>query len=157
MAKVEFIPYAPEHMLAFSPGKYSEAQAASVVHPGLSYTCKVDGFVAGMAGIIPQWPGRAIAWTLVGGIPTRAWPAVTRKTIEVLEEAHRQGYWRIEMTTRCDCPAAYRWAIHLGFRTFAALPMYGPDGSDHYGFVRFGTGENPLAALGAPVGPGGTA
>lgn len=141
LPKVEFLDYAPEHLVAWAPGRYSLAQAEAIRVPGLSYTARVDGLVVGLAGILPQWKGRAIAWTQVGGVPARAWPALTLKTIAVLEEAHRRGYWRIEMTTRCDCPAAYRWAVRLGFRCYAALECYGEDCSDHYGFVRFGTGE----------------
>lgn len=139
--RIEFLDYRAEHLLAFLPGRHSQAEAEACRVPGLSYTCKVDDLIVGMAGVLPQWAGRAIAWTLVGGVPLRAWPAITRKTIEVLEAAHRQGYYRIEMTARCDCPAAARWAWRLGFAAYAPLPMYGPDGSDHVGFVRFGNGE----------------
>jgi hypothetical protein len=132
----QFVPYDPSHLAAYMPGVHPEVEAARAMVPGLSFTAMLDGRIIGLAGLLPQWPGRAIAWVLASNVPMRCWPAITRETIRVLEAAHTAGYRRIEMTARADDPPANRWALRLGFKPYAALWMYGPDGADHVGYVR---------------------
>lgn len=133
---VVFEPYTPAHMDRYMPGVFCEAEKAKPAVAGLSFAAIVDGHVIGMAGLLPQWPGRAIAWVLTSNVPLRAWPAITRETRRVVEAGHDAGYRRIEMTVRADHPAGHRWAEKLGFRRYCALPLYGPDGSDHIGYVK---------------------
>lgn len=133
--RVEFIPYEANHLARCFPG-LDEGFAAKGAVPGLSFSASVDGVVVGAAGLLPQWPGRAIAWLLTGVVPVRAWPAITRETSKILEAGHNAGYRRIELTVRADHEAGHRWAHRLGFRRYCALYLYGPDGADHVGYVK---------------------
>lgn len=137
---VEILPFAPEHLLAFQPGAHSEAEARSCVGR-YSFSALHEGRVIGMAGIHCPWPTFGNAWALFGGVPLKAWPAMTRKVAAVLDQAGRDGVLRIEMTVEASCPRAKRWAERLGFRLFCARPLYGPRATDHYGMVRYWGGE----------------
>jgi hypothetical protein len=135
--RVEFHPYEPTHLAAYLPGVHTEEKAREALVPGLSFSAFVDGRLVGMAGLLPQWRGYAKAWVLASNVPMRAWPAITRETIKVLEAGHRAGYRRIEMTALASEPADNRWALRLGFKPYCALPLYGPNGEDHIGYVRY--------------------
>lgn len=133
---VEIVAYNAAHMRAFNPGLLTEEQARGA-EGKYTWSAIHAGHVVGMAGISVRWAGFGEAWAFFGGVPMRAWPAITRKVAAVLDEAGRDGIRRIEMTVRCDQPKAYRWALRLGFKTFCARPLYGPDGADHIGLVRY--------------------
>lgn len=97
----------------------------------------LDFVMAG--GLVPQWPGRSLAWAVIGdGVRRRHWPALTRKTVEVLDAAHAAGQRRIETTVRADHRAGQRWAWRLGFEPETPWPMrcYGPDGEAHLLYAR---------------------
>jgi hypothetical protein len=89
------------------------------------------------AGILPQWPGRAVAWALVGkAVPRRRWPRLTRIVRQSLEDAHAAGYRRIEATVVQGHDAGLRWMKLLGFRRVGLLRAYDPFGNDHWLFER---------------------
>lgn len=133
---VDIVPYLPEHLQRFAPGAYTPEQAASCAGK-YSWSALHEGHVIGMAGINTPWPTFGTAWALFGGVPLRAWPAMTRKVAAVLDEAARDGVLRIEMTVEANCPRAKQWAERLGFRLFCARPLYGPNATDHFGMVRY--------------------
>lgn len=113
---------------AVDPAQYVHACIAD-----LSYAVFADGVAVGMGGIIPQWPGRAVAWSLSAGVPLRAWPAITRMVRSVMQVARSKGYWRIEATVDPSWPAACRWARRLGFEAYGLLESYTPEGRDLIG------------------------
>lgn len=132
---LQFIPYEAGHLAGCFPLLPTEEAAKGVI-PGLSFSAVHDGVVIGAAGLLPRWPGYAVAWVLTGVVPLRAWPAITRETRRILEAGHNAGFRRIEMTARADDPPANRWARKLGFKPYAALHLYGPNGEDHVGYVK---------------------
>jgi RimJ/RimL family protein N-acetyltransferase len=71
-------------------------------------------------------------------LPRPAWLAATRMALRMLDEAHRQGIRRIDATVVRDFAPGHRWARLLGFRPYARLEAYGPDGQDHVGYERLG-------------------
>jgi hypothetical protein len=149
---IAFIPFHPKHMAAI---ELQEAQACfavlmskpsytqAICEPGLSFSGVVADRVVGCAGVLPQWPGRAIAWAVLSArIPARAWPAITRHVIRVLDAAHARGHDRIECTVDCEHAAGMDWARRVGFDKPVRLERYAPagpggGGRDHFLYRRF--------------------
>ena len=155
---IEFVPFRVAHMAEI---KLQEAQACfdtlmskpayiqAISEPGLSFSGLVPdnqggGKIIGCAGVLPQWPGRAIAWAILSNrIPARAWPAITRKVIQVFDIAHAQGHARIECTVDCEHFTGMEWARRLGFAKPVRLERYSPSpspglpGRDHFLYRRF--------------------
>jgi hypothetical protein len=153
---IAFIPFHPKHMAAI---ELQEAQACfavlmskpsytqAICEPGLSFTGVVADRVVGCAGVLPQWPGRAIAWAVLSArIPARAWPAITRHVIRVLDAAHARGHDRIECTVDCGHFTGMEWVRRVGFDKPQRLERYspigphgGPNGGarDHFLYRRF--------------------
>ena len=142
---VEFVPFVPGHLAVLrlqaaqdllQPLLADPAYGVSIAVPGLSWSGITDGSVIGCAGILPQSPGRAIAWALIGSIPARDWVAVTGMVRRQIAEARRHGLWRIEAVVRADFPAGRRWVEALGFACEGLMRAYGPDRSDCYLYAR---------------------
>ena len=97
--------------------------------------------IIGAGGIHPCWKtnthGRAIAWVLAGdNVPMRCWPALTRHTAWVLDQAFREGFHRIEANVAENFPAGHRWAARLGFSVEGMAEAYGPDLANHIQYAR---------------------
>lgn len=144
---IRFVPFRPEHM---GDIELQEAQACfrvlmskatygqALCEPGLSFSGLVNGIIVGCAGVLPHWPGRAIAWAVLSNqIPARAWPAITRKVIQVFDAAHAQGHARIECTVDCEHYTGMEWVRRLGFDKPVRLERYSPQGRDHFLYRRF--------------------
>ena len=99
-----------------------------------SWTIVADGSPVACGGTIEQWHGRHIAWAFLSEDSGPHMRYITRKSREIV--AAPKG--RVEMTVRCDFAAGHRWAPLLGFSVETPmLAMYGPEGEDHTGYVRF--------------------
>jgi len=144
---LEIAPYQPDHLARLriqhnqavmhellAQPDYAQAIAAA----DLTFTGLRDGVVVGCAGVFPQWPGRGLAWALVGSLNPRDWVQVTRAALHLFETAHARGYWRIETTVDVSFGAGIRWALMLGFKTEGLMRRYTPQGRDHLMMARFG-------------------
>ncbi len=145
-AAIEIIPFRPRHLtgLRLQAGvAYLQRlldrpdYCASLNVPGLTFSGVIEGRVAGAAGILPQHDRRALAWALLEPLPRRAWPAITRRAREVLDEAHGRGYERIEALVHADDPAGMVWIRGLDFVPEAWHRRYLPGGADALLYVRF--------------------
>jgi hypothetical protein len=99
-----------------------------------AWTGMIDGVVYVCCGTHTQWPGRHLAWAALrkDSGPRMGW--ITRECRKVLDRAAG----RIELPVRTDFPEGLRWARLLGFHVETPLmKAFGPDGTDHVGFVRF--------------------
>lgn len=143
---IEIIPFRPRHLTGLRlPAAKAYLQrlldrpdyCASLNVPGLTFSGVIEGRVAGAAGILPQHDSRALAWALLEPLPRRAWPAITRRAREVLDEAHGRGYERIETLVHADDPAGMVWVRRLDFVLEAWHRRYLPDGADALLYVRF--------------------
>jgi len=115
------VPFQPEHVLALKiqprqSHEYpiisrEEAERMLAAGPGFSAIGE-DGTIYGAAGIIPQWPGRAIAWAMFA---YNAGPHFVRITREVRRYLDTCGYERIEAAVDAMFPQAIRWIEMLGF------------------------------------------
>ena len=85
-----------------------------------------------VAGLVPQWPGRHIAWAYFARGTLRHLPWITQQVLARLPRG------RIEFTVRADFAPGLRWARTLGFEVETPLMRaFGPEKEDHVGYVRF--------------------
>jgi hypothetical protein len=96
------------------------------VENSLALSCWIDDACVGAAGIRPVWPGRAVAWMLLGRGARPAMLAIARKLRFVLDTYPAN---RIEMTVRANFLPGCRLAALLGFGEEARLASFYPDGS----------------------------
>jgi len=149
---IEFVPFTPAHLLALrlqaaqadlqpllGQPEYGAALAGADTWTGL-----VDGRVVGCAGVLPQWPGRAIAWALLTrDLTARHFLRVHLKVLRVLRGAQDRGVRRIETTVDAGFDAGHRWARLLGFRPEGLMRAYSPDGRDHVLYACLGEAKAP--------------
>lgn len=146
---VEFIPFEPAHLARLQlqaaqemlqPLLADPAYGESLVVPGLSWSGVAGGplfgRVVGCAGILPQSPGRAVAWALIGAVPRHEWVKITAKVRAVLAEAHGRGFWRIEAIVREGFVPGTRWVRTLGFEIEGLLRAYAPDRADCFLYAK---------------------
>jgi hypothetical protein len=135
------VPFKPQHLLAVEIQENESARFQTERHGRFleqgycSYTClNAQGEPMACAGIVPMWPGRAMAWASLSFRAGTYLKAITRRTRIELECA---PFTRIEMYIRPDFPQAVRWAtVHLGFKYEATMECGGVDGRDLWVFVR---------------------
>ena len=145
---VRFVPFRSFHLRNLdlhSQQKHLERHLYALsgldfANPALSYSAKLGKRIVGCAGVLPEWQGRARTWAFFDAcVPRRAWPAISAKMIDILDDAHNLGHSRIEATVSADFAAAMNFVEHLGFVREFDRPMreYGPDGGDYWLYVRF--------------------
>jgi hypothetical protein len=137
---VEFIPFEPSHLTALQLQAAQAYLQALIAKPEYgaamtgphAWTGIADGRVAGCAGILEQWPGRAICWALLGReIRTRDFLRVHHKVEAVLRRVHGEGTRRVETSVDAAFDAGHRWVRALGFAPEGLMRCYSPDGRDH--------------------------
>lgn|SRR5574343_158828 len=141
---LEVVPYKAAHFMALIEQDEDKFWGGAVRQPGYARMLEQAGPAHTMmrgdqvlccAGVIEQWEGRAIAWSImapkVGNDYIRIHRAVSR-FLDII------GYRRIEMTVAANFKAGRRWAEMLGFKceTPQGMKSYGPDGGDHYLYAR---------------------
>lgn len=103
-----------------------------------AFTGYIDGVIMGSAGVLPQWPGRALCWAVLSDqVRPNHFMAIHRNVKEALAAAHDSGFGRIETTVAVDWPAAMRWTEALGFQREAYMKQYAPGGGDTWLMVKF--------------------
>lgn len=82
------------------------------------------------AGVIPQWPGRAVSWALLGSsIGPRDMLWVHRQARWFIEDQLR-NFHRIEGHVHEPFEAGHRWMRMLGFVSEGVMRRYDPEGRD---------------------------
>jgi len=96
---------------------------------GIGQTAFADDHVLGFAGIIPIWPGRAMAYAYITEYArNNKFIFVHRSVQRFLDDCYIK---RIEMAVQCDFEQGNRWARMLGFKLEAErMEHYQPDGED---------------------------
>ena len=144
---LSFVPFDPDHLQDLSLSSEINLLKPLLDNPGYAETLKQTGFaetgiydgnVIGCCGVMAQWKGRSIAWALIGEMPRRCWPDVTRHAIAGLERAHADGARRIEVYVRLGFKQGELWVRRLGFEPVAPKPLWGPDGATFWEYVRYG-------------------
>lgn len=106
---------------------------------GHGWAMLAGGLVVAAGGLVPQWPGRAVAWMLFGEAVrprhrvaafhfARAWMDAVQSEAKELR--------RIDCTVPLDFAAGHRYARRLGFKEEALFVAYAPDGAAHVQYVR---------------------
>ena len=137
---VNFIPYAPEHLLLLDVPPAQQAKIDHAMASGrarlaansYAWTGIADGRVIGCGGLITQDPHRALAWVTLGIVPRRAWVAIVRKIAVVLATGPR----RIEAAVKDGFENGCRLVDLLGFTREGVMHGWGADGSDFVLFAR---------------------
>ena len=94
---------------------------------GLAFTGEVDGKVIGMAGVIPMWNGRAIAWALLAGDSGKHFPHIHKAIKRFLDDV---PFNRVEATVDVGFKQGSRWVKMLGFELEGYMKAYRPNGGD---------------------------
>lgn len=100
---------------------------------GLAMTCEENGEILMIAGLVPQWTNRAVAWTLISQNAGRHFVELHRIVDNFLETSE---FRRIESTVDVDFKAAHRWMDMLGFEVEGYMRAYRPDGADMVLYAR---------------------
>ena len=126
----------PDHLASMLLQPAQEAMRAVLSDPsygeslrqsGPCYSAVVDGVVIACAGLIPQWPGRAVAWALISGSAGSQFVGVHRAVRRALD-VHQ--FRRIETGVTSEFDAGHRWVRMLGFEREGRMRAYTPDGRD---------------------------
>lgn len=99
----------------------------SLARSGPCYAAVSGDEVLACAGLIPQWPGRAVAWALIGADAGRCFVGLHRAVKRALD---MHEYRRVETGVASDFEAGHRWARMLGFTREGRMRAYTPDGRD---------------------------
>jgi len=137
---IEVEPLAPAHLTGFTPHQPIDIRPEDMFEEfsksdGDAWAFKHEGKVVGVGGLIPLWPGRAMAWMVLDRDSGRGMIALTRFLPHFID-AH--GFPRVEMWVSAGFDLGFRWAGLLGFELETPKPMkrYLADGGDAYLFAR---------------------
>lgn len=148
---IQFVKYSPNDLAQIELQPVQEPFKAVIMSPGYPESLDVqdrawtvlDGeAVVASGGFSPQWPGRSIAWALVGReVPPNAWPKIKNKIRKEVDAEMRRlkaahGHARVELTVPETFVAGLRLAKLLGFEVEGPLRKWGTDGGNHFMFSR---------------------
>ncbi len=97
-----------------------------------------------LAGLLPMWEGRLVAWAYLS---RKAGPALLKATREIRRQLERRSNQRIEMYVQDGHSEGVRWAWLLGFRAESLMQnfyagydywMFTYRGQDYYGLPSSG-------------------
>lgn len=130
---MEILAFAPEHLntlavQAAQAGALADRdKALKLISAGQAFSARTGGATLAVAGVVEQWPGRALAWAVLSQDIGRHMVAVHRAVVRFLELA---PYRRIEMHVDAKHEQGKRWAEMLGFEYEGYERAYAPDGRD---------------------------
>lgn len=148
---LRFVPFDPEHFryLALQGAQFD--QAGFTASPAYAEMLRTRGFaltalyetadpaearVAGCAGVLHQWRGRALAWAFIGSTRPSEWTAIARRMASGLAAAERGGVWRIEAHADAGFRPAQRLLEVLGFEREGLERAFSPTGRDCWLYAR---------------------
>lgn len=120
----------PQPLQAFEIGATSARELAS---GGPAATLVVDSRVVMCGGIVRQWEGRWILWSLLSADAGKYMVRATRYAQRLID--WRRGD-RVEAIVRSDFPQARRWAELVGLKWHHHEEKFLPGGFDAEIFVR---------------------
>jgi hypothetical protein len=109
------------------------ADLTELSNAGLAWTAEHDGVVLGIAGLMPQWENRALAWALIS---KEAGPHFRKFHGAVFRFLQMSDFRRIEATVDVGFDAGERWLKLLGFEYEGRMTAYRPDGYDMLMYAR---------------------
>lgn len=136
---IEFRPFKAGHLKFLKPQAAQRKDHSSLVHSGGA--AMLEGHIAlsawdgvvciGVAGLIPVWPHRAVAWLILSDRSSECMLPLARKVRRVLKAA---PYRRVELTVAEGFDAGHRFARVIGAVRETPEPMrfYGAGGGNEY-------------------------
>lgn len=100
---------------------------------GLAWTGEADDAIVIVAGLVPQWEDRALAWALVSKDAGDHFTSIHRAVKKFLIHC---GYRRVEANIDVGFKAGHRWIKMLGFELEGLMKAYRPDGKDMFLYAR---------------------
>lgn len=100
---------------------------------GLAWTGEVNDRVVAVAGLLPQWENRAIAWAVISKHAGPHFRSIHNAVHRFLIHA---PFRRIEATVDVGFDDGVRWMKMLGFEIEGYMKAYRPDGADMLLFAR---------------------
>lgn len=111
----------------------SDVDLTALSEEGLAWTGEVDGQIMAIAGVIPQWSNRAIAWALISKYAGAHFIEIHRAVRRFLIHC---PFVRVEAQVDVGFPEANRWMNMLGFELEGYMRAYRPDGADMLLYAR---------------------
>lgn len=135
----QVVPYEPAHFraMAIQPAQaylgtlVDGGYAEMAPQGGPAWTALAHGVPIACCGFHEPWPGRAIAWAVLGDVGTDA----LRLTRAVRQAFDAYPGERIEAYVRVGYKAAERWVTLLGLHKEGRFERF-RDGTDYWCFVR---------------------
>lgn len=116
------------HALADMSADFGELSAS-----GNAWTAEVDGEVIAIAGLLPQWENRALAWALLAQSAGTHFAPIHKSIKRFLQAS---PFRRIEATVDVGFRPGCRWIEMLGFEIEGYMRAYRPDGGDMLLYAR---------------------
>jgi hypothetical protein len=110
-----------------------KADLSGLSQKGFAWTGECDGQVMAIAGLMPIWENRALAWALIGGLAGAHFAAIHRAIRKGITDS---GFRRIEATVDVGFAQGHRWMTMLGFEMEGYMKAYRPDGADMLLYAR---------------------
>lgn len=118
--------------------KINEVHGRTLQTSGFSYTMMGGGEVLGCAGVLPYWPGRGEAWTILSGDCGKYFISMHKAVKRFLDIC---PFKRVEATVDCYFEEGHRWIKMLGFELEAPrMRKYTEDGGDYSLYSRIREG-----------------
>lgn len=108
----------------------------TLAQSGFAFTALLEGRVLAVAGVLPVWENRAVAWALLAQGAGQHFLPLHRAVHGFLKQT---PFVRVEAFVDADFGAGHRWMRMLGFvneTPHAPMRKYTPDGRDCFLFSR---------------------
>ncbi len=99
----------------------------------LAWVIEVNSEIVTIAGLMPQWENRALAWAYVSKNAGAHFRKIHKAVSRFLDQS---DYRRIEATIDVGFDAGVRWIEMLGFKYEGYMKAYRPDGADMLLYAR---------------------
>lgn len=99
----------------------------------LAWVGEHEGEIVAIAGLIPQWENRALAWAYIS---KNAGPHFRKIHKAVCRFLDQSDFRRIEATIDVGFDEGVRWIEMLGFEYEGYMKAYRPDGADMLLYAR---------------------
>jgi RimJ/RimL family protein N-acetyltransferase len=109
------------------------ADLSDLSENGLAWTFDDRGVILGIAGLLPQWENRAIAWAVVSESAGSRFIKIHAAVCRFLQTS---DFKRIEANIDIGFEAGERWMRMLGFEYEGYLKAFRPDGQDMLMYAR---------------------
>lgn len=114
-------------------GFQASVDLSGLSEAGMAWVGEHEGKVLAMAGFLPQWEGRALAWALLSKEAGPHFRAIHRA---VEEKLIKSPFRRVEATVDVGFEPGHRWMKMLDFEPEGYLRAYRPDGGDQVMYAR---------------------